>query len=328
MQQVPNTRSSLEHLSPAWFVPVMGWAGLGLAWTRAIDDLGEPARWIALACAGLASLLLLITVLASLWRLHAHPQAVRADLRHPVKHNFVSALPIAMVLLAALWLGLTQQYHFALGLLWWVGALGELSCTVWVLSRWMRLADQGATAWNALTPVIFLPLAGNLLVTLAGVPLGFTTWSAIQAGIGLMLWPVSLLMLMMRLFQAGPLPARLTPTWFIMIVPPSALALSVSLWHPGGGAVWAIWGMALISAMWALTHLKTIIAQSFGLPHWAMSFPLAAFSSATLMQAHSADGGWLSTPGLALLAVTSGVVLWLSRQTWRGLLRGDLLRPD
>ncbi len=319
---------ALEHLSFAWFVPVMGWTGLGLSWSRAIDGLGEPAHWVASACASVASGLLALVLMGTLWRAWAHRNAFIADLRHPVKHTFVSALPIAMVLLAALWIGLTHRTPWTLEVFWWVGALAELATTIWVLSRWLRPPDQGGTPLAALTPVIFLPLVGNLLVAWAGVPLGHGTWSAIQAGIGLLLWPVTLTLLMVRQFQAGPLPARMTPTWFIMIVPPSALALSISLWEPPAALLWAIWGMALLSFMWALTQAKTIIEQPFGLPHWSLSFPLTAFTSATLMQAHSADGGWLWAPGVAVLAITSAVIVWLSRMTWRGLRRGELLRPD
>lgn len=328
MQHKASGLAALEHLSFAWFVPVMGWAGLGLSWSRAIDGLGEPAYVVAAACASLASGILALVLLGTLWRAGVHRASVLADLRHPVKHTFVSALPIGMVLLAALWIGLTHRTPLALEVFWWIGAVAELATTVWVLSRWLRPADQGGTPLAALTPVIFLPLVGNLLVAWAGVPLGHGTWSALQAGIGLLMWPVALTLLMVRQFQAGPLPARMTPTWFIMIVPPSALALSISLWEPPAPVLWAIWGMALLSFMWALTQVKSIISQPFGLPHWSLNFPLTAFTSATLMQAHAPDGGWLWAPGVAVLAITSAVIVWLSRMTLRGLWRGELLRAD
>jgi tellurite resistance protein len=328
MQHQRSGWSALEHLSFAWFVPVMGWTGLGLSWSRAIDGLGEPAYVVATVCASLASGMLALVLLAMLWRAQAHSTAYFADLRHPIKHTFVAALPIGMVLLAALWIGLTHRTPLALEVFWWVGALAELATTVWVLSRWLRPADQGGTPLAALTPVIFLPLVGNLLVAWAGMPLGHGTWSAIQAGIGAMMWPMALAALVVRQFQVGPLPPRMTPTWFIMIVPPSALALSINLWEPPPAVLWAIWGMALLSFMWALTQVKSIVEQPFGMPHWSLSFPLTAFTSATLMQAHSADGGWLWAPGVAVLAITSAVIVWLSRMTLRGLWHGDLLRPE
>lgn len=323
-----RTAATLEHLSPAWFVPVMGWTGLGLSWARASAGLGEPAHVMALICALAASLILALVSLCMLWRWRAHPSAFLADIRHPVKHTFWSALPIGMVLLAALWISLTHTEHWALNAFWWVGAVGELATTVWVLSRWLRPNDAGGTPLAALTPVIFLPLVGNLLVPWAGVPLGHGVWSSIQMGVGLLMWPVALTLLIVRQFQAGGLPARMLPTWFILVVPPSALALSINLWHPPGPLLWAIWGMGLLSLMWALTQSKSIINLEFNLPHWGMSFPLAAFTSMTLMMAMRPEGEWLWAPGMVLLAIASVVILWLSRMTLRGLWRGELLRPE
>ena len=301
---------------------------MGLAWARAMNGLGEPAEIISIVCAWVASALLAVVFVVSLRRWQIYPESVHADLRHPVKHTFVSALPISMVLVSALWLVLTHESPLALEVFWGLGALGELATTIWVLSRWIKPTDQGGIPVTAITPVIFLPLVGNLLVAWAGVPFGHTIWSAMQAGLGAFLWPIGLMVLLFRVFQSGPLPPSMTPTWFILIVPPSALALSVNLWHPPGMVLWAIWGMALLSFMWALTQVKTIINQPFGLTHWGLSFPLTAFTSASLMQAQSADGDWLWAPSLVLLAVTSVVVLWLSRQTWRSLWRGEMLRPE
>jgi tellurite resistance protein len=57
-----------------------------------------------------------------------------------------------------------------------------------------------------------------------------------------------------------------------------------------------------------------------------MSFPLAAFTALTL---RLADGGgpW-ALAGLALLALSSLVVMGLALATWRGLRDGSLLGPE
>ena len=325
-----NTRLTalVEHLSPAWFVPVMGWIGLGLSWARASHGLGEPAHLISLWCAIAASVLLGLISLCMVWRWIHHPQAVLADIRHPIKHTFWSALPIGMVLLAALWIGLEHTDHWAMKVFWWIGALGEMATTFWLLARWLRPVDAGGTPLTSLTPIIFLPLIGNVLVPWAGVPLGHATWSSLQMGIGVFLWPVALTLLLVRQFQVGPLPARMSPTWFILVVPPSAVALSLNLFDPPMTLLWAVWGIGLISLMCALTQSRAIINLSFGMTHWGMSFPLAAFTSMTLMMAQQPEGDGLWMPGMALLAITSVVMLWLSRMTWRGLWRGELLRPE
>ena len=71
---------ALEHLAPAWFVPAMGWAGLGLSWTRASHGLGEPAHLVSLLCAIVASIILAWVSLCMVWRWRTHPQALIAEI--------------------------------------------------------------------------------------------------------------------------------------------------------------------------------------------------------------------------------------------------------
>jgi tellurite resistance protein len=317
--------ADIVHVSPAWFVPVMGWTGLGLTWLRAADILGNTALVFSWICAGVGSLMAISLVWINLWRALKHPVAFMADIRHPMKFTFWSALPIAMVLLAALYLSLTRRTHLFMEIVWWLGAWGEWACLIWVLARWSQAPHTGL---SVITPVVFLPLVGHALVPWAGVPLEHATYSAVQLGIGLFMWPVGLVLLLLRLLMLGPLPARLTPTWFILMVPPSALALSLNLWQPPEILLWGFWGMGLMSLMWALTHLKIIVKLDFDLPHWGMSFPLAAFTSLSLMMSQKAEGPWLQTPALILLAITNGVMVWLSWMTLRGVWGGQLLRPE
>jgi tellurite resistance protein len=264
-------------------------------------------------------------ILISLWRARLYPVAFMTEVRHPVQSSFWSALPIAMVLQAALYLALIQSANLFLEGLWWLGALAEWACLIWLLARWTQSGQNPGL--SAITPVVFLPLVGHALVPWAGVPLGHLTYSAIQLGVGLFMWPMGLGLLLLRLLTVGPLPARMTPTWFILMVPPSALALSLNLWQPPQALLWGFWGMGLTSLMWALTYTKTIARFDFDWPHWGMSFPLAAFTSMSLMMSHQPSGLWLQTPAMIMLAITNGVMLWLSWMTWRGLLGGELLRP-
>jgi tellurite resistance protein len=319
--------AQIEHVVPAWFVPVMGWTGLGLTWLRAAEILGDAALTFSWVCAVVASLMGIKLVLVHLWRARKYPVAFVADVRHPIKFTFWSALPISMVLLAALYLALTHSSSLFLEGLWWLGAMGEWACLIWLLARWTQ-PNAHQVGLSAITPVIFLPLVGHVLVPWAGVPLGHLTHSAVQLGMGLFMWPLGLVLLLMRLLTVGPLPARMTPTWFILMVPPSALALSLNLWHPPESLLWGLWGMGLTSLMWALTHIKNIVKLNFDLPHWSMSFPMAAFTSMSLMMSQKSDGAWLQTPALILLAITNGVILWLSWMTLRGVWGGALLCPE
>jgi tellurite resistance protein len=86
---------------------------------------------------------------------------------------------------------------------------------------------------------------------------------------------------------------------------------------------WAFWGVALFCFLWVATQAKAIAAQPFALPHWGMSFPLAALAALTLRLAE--PGGVLAILGPILLALATLVIAALVLATLRGLRDGTLL---
>jgi tellurite resistance protein len=314
----------LKHLGPVWYATVMGLAGLALAWHAAVPVLGAGAGAAGLALGVLAALVFTALAVAGAWRWHRHPQSWVEDLQHPVRHVFIAAVPIALLLLvsAAVAAGLRGP---VLEALWWAAAIGQLSATVWVMSRWWRGAASGGLAWAGLTPALFIPIVGNVLVPLAGVPFGRVEWAAAQFGIGVLFWPVVLVLLLVRLAHQGPWPERLLPSNFILIAPPAAVGLSALRLEVPGLVVWGLWGVALFSLLWMGTLLRRIAALPFGMAHWGMSFPLAAFTALTFRLAPT---GALRLAALALLALSSLLVAALVLATVRGLRDGTLLAAE
>lgn len=327
-----RTTARLEHLTPVWFVVVMGWCGLATAWLRATDLLGDMALGLGLVAALFAALIFSLLCMACVVRLHAHPHAVQADLKHPVRHAFMATLPISLMLLATLGLslfwGTSSLLDVVLRAVWCAGSLLELAATVWVLGRWLRPQAEGGLQWATFTPVLFIPVVGNVLAPLGGVPMGLGAWATAQFGMGVLLWPVLQTLMVVRLVQAGPLPARMSPSLFIMLVPPSIIGLDLLQLDAPLALVWAVWGIGLFFLLWVLTQLDAIRSQPFGMAHWGMSFPLAAFTALTLRLAQTTDGRWLQAPATLMLAITSLVILGLSLGTWRGLRHGSLLVPE
>ena len=319
----------LEFMLPAWFAMVMGWSGLAQAWLRSTPVLGDEALGIGLVAAGFALIVFVLLCAASLVRWWAHPLAVLADVRHPVRHAFMAALPISMLLLATLGVSLFWRVSPELDALitftWWTGSVLELAATVWVLSRWLKAKEDGGLQWTTLTPVMFIPIVGNVLAPLAGVPLGAVAWATAQMAVGLMLWPMLVALLFVRMAQAGPLPPKMAPTWFVTVAPPSVLGLSLMQLGTSELLVWGMWGVALFFFLLCCTQLAVLRTQAFGMPHWGMSFPLAAFSALSLRVSQLESGTWLQMPAIVLLALTSLVILGLSLGTWRGLRHGHLL---
>ena len=317
-------RAPLKHLAPGWYAMVMGLAGLSLAWFAAVPVFGDGAAAGAIVIAALAATVFVVLAVASAVRLQRHPEAWAEDLRHPVRHVFVATMPIALMLLATCALAAGLQGLWIEGL-WWLGALAQLTVTLWVLSRWWRSGPAAGQLWSGLTPALFIPIVGNVLVPLAGVPLGRLEWSAAQFGVGALFWPVVQVLLLVRIAQQGLWPERLLPTTFIFIAPPAVVGLSLLRFGAPPLVIWALWGVALFSLLWVLPLARRIATQPFGIPHWGMSFPLAALTALTLRLAPS---GPLATAGIALLAASSLVIAGLLLATLRGLRDGSLLAPE
>ncbi len=312
----------LKFLFPSWFAVVMGLAGLALAWHRAVPLMGPTATVAANAIGALAAGVLVVLAGATFLRLQRYPEAWAEDLKHPLRHVFMAAIPVSVILLAtvAVAAGLRGVVVEAL---WWLGATGQLWVTLWVMARWWR-APNGLP-WASVTPALFVPVVGNVLVPLAGVSLGRPEWAAAQFGIGVFFWLVVSALLVVRLAVQGMWPERLLPASFILVAPPAVVGTAALQFGAPVGVGWGLWGVAVFSLLWVLPLLRRIAEQPIGLTHWAMTFPLAALTSLTLRL--GVDGS-LAMVGVALLALTSLLVAALLVATVRGLRDGRLLAPE
>lgn len=323
---MPPAASPLKHLVPGWYAVVMGLAGLALAWHRARPLMGDTAGGIALVLAVLAAAVFAALAVATLLRARRHPEAWAEDRRHPVRHTFIATLPVAVILLATAAVALFGPGAPARWL-WGTGAAGQLFVTGWVLARWWRGNAAGGLGWATVTPALIVPVVGNVLVPLAGVPLGLAEWSAAQFGVGLLFWPLVLALLLVRLGVQGLWPERLLPSTAILIAPPAVVGLSALQLGAPPLVGWMLWGMALFCAAWVATLARRIAALPFGVAHWGLSFPLAALAALTLQLATPGQG-LLAVLGPVLLALASLVILALSLATLRGLRDGSLLAPE
>lgn len=323
-----HAHTPLRHLMPGWYAVVMGLCGLALAWHRAVGSLGPWAEALALLIYGLAALVFAVLAAATVARGLLHADAWAEDRVHPVRHTFIAALPIAIILLATVGVGLLGRSVW-LEWLWWLGCVSQLLVTWWVLARWWRSTSATPSAgfgWATATPPLFIPIVGNVLAPLAGVTLGHVEWSAAQFGVGLLFWPVVLVLLIARLAVRGMWPDRLLPTTFIVVAPPAVVGAGLLQFGAPMPAVWAVWGMAMFCVLWAASLLPRIAALPFGLPHWGMSFPMAAFAALTLRLGD--DVAWARGLGLLLLLLSTLLIVTLFVATVIGLVRGTLLVPE
>ncbi|MGQ9724517.1 MAG: SLAC1 anion channel family protein [Tepidimonas sp.] len=325
------TSTPLKYLHPGWFSIVMGLAGWALAWHAADGVLGEWATAVALTLGAVAAGVFITLLLGSVARWQRYPQAVAEDLHHPVRYAFVAAIPVSALLLAT-WLqamGLAVPLAHAL---WWVGSLGQLGVTVWALGRWLAPtvahAPDAQSLWNSVTPVLYIPVVGNVFAPLAGIGFGHPVWSAVHMGIGAFFWPVVFTLLVARRLAHGPIPPRLHPTWFISLAPAAVVGLCTLRYQLPPLLTAAIWGVGLFILLWVATQAKRFFSQPFGLPFWAVTFPLAAFTVLSFRLSHALALPALQITALLLLALGSVVMAALLLATVKGLRQGTLLAPE
>ena len=325
MTCMPQRPDALKYLAPNWFAMVMGLCGLSLAWGRATPLLGDMAGAGALLLAGAAALVFLALAVLSWMRWQHYPEALAGDLKHPVRHAFIATIPVSIILLASCGVSLLGSNAW-LAALWWVGSLAQFGVTLWVLVRWLNADKTKGPGWPAVTPVLFIPVVGNVLAPLAGVALGAQAWSAAQFGLGVLLWPVLMALILARIATQGLWPERMLPITFISIAPPAVIGSA--LLQLGGPATlaWMCWGIALFFLLWSGTLLRRMLAQPFSIAFWSLGFPLAAFATLSLRLAM--QHGAVQTLALIALALASLVIVVLGIATWKGWREGSLLQPE
>lgn len=316
---------ALQHLSFNWFAIVMSVAGLALAWLRAVPLLGEMAGAAALVLALLAALAFVLLALFSWIRWQAQPAAVAAELAHPARHAFLGAVPVSLLLLATAGVSLLGSNAW-LAVLWWIGSLLQWAVTIWVLGRWLRPDRTRGLDWPVLTPVLFIPVVGNVLAPLAGGALGAGPWAAAQFGVGVLLWPLVLALLLVRIATQGLWPAPMLPATFISVTPPALIGSGVLQLGGSPTLAWMCWGVALLFLLWSGSLGRRILAQPFAIGFWAIGFPLAAFAALTLRLATAVPA--VQPLAMVTLALATLAVLLLALSSWKGWQQGSLLGPD
>jgi len=312
----------LEHFPASFFAMVMGLAGLTIGWEKAEAVVGRDFPFVPWL---IGATTLLFTGLAATYlaKVVLHPTAVRAELRHPVRINFMPTMAISLLLLSIVYLHTAPD---ASRWLWITGATLQLGFTLFVVNAWMHHEHFQVLHMN---PAWFIPAVGNVLVPVAGVPLGYETISWFYFSIGILLWPVLLTIVFNRVLFHQPLPEKLMPTLFILVAPP-AVGFIAYVRLTGGVDVFAqiLYFAALFLTLLLFTQVTRFLKLRFYLSWWAYSFPLAAIAIASMVMAErSGEAGFLYL-GFGLLTLLSGIVVLLLIQTARAVRARGICIPE
>lgn len=318
------TTSRLAQVPVTLFSVVMGLAGLSLAWRRAAHVWDVP-EVVGESLFVLASAVFVLIAAAYVAKWVRHPDAVRAELRHPVKMSFVPTVTISLLLLGTAGQDLVEDLATVL---WWVGATGHLALTVVVLSAWFGRPD---ITLSQVTPAWFIPIVGNVVTPLAAPALGSVDLAWFSFSVGLIFWLGLLPLLLHRiLLHEVPLPDKLLPTLAIFIAPPAVAmlswqALTGETLDPVSRILHSVAVMFTLLLVAQVARLRTI---PFAVPYWAYSFPLAAVATASIVMAAALESTLYDALAVFLLGLTTLVVAVVGALTLRALARGSLFVPE
>jgi tellurite resistance protein len=292
------------------FGAVMGLAGLGLAARSAAPVLAGSVRapahftepWILLALLAFAWLLP-----AYLWKLVKSPRAVREEFTDPVRMGFCATLPVGVTLLAG---GLAPYLPAIASVFCIAGAALLLAMQAWGL--WRLLAGGVELAHvNASWFVLFI---GGIVVPGPALALGHEGLARFCFGVSASLTPLVACLLLVRAVVVPPLPATLRPTWFILLVPPTLVYANGSALFRDFAFLENLYPFALVLAAALLAYARESARWPFGVPWWAMTFPLDALAYAAAHYAGSHAGPlWMWLCAATLLLAAAAVLLVLVR---------------
>lgn len=306
----------LARFPVTFFTMVMGLSGLTLALAMGERVLGWTT---VMSTAAYMLTVVVFTAIAVVYLTKGlrHPRAVKAEWDHPVSLAFFPAISISLLLLAAATLDWSREVATVI---WLIGVALQFVLTLAVISGWIgaRSFEHGH-----LTPAWFVPAVGNVIAPIAGAPLGFVEISWFFLSIGLLFWIVLLAMVVNRLVFHDPLPERLQPTLVIMIAPPAVACLGWVALNPQGGVMDRIFmNVALFFLAVVLVQVPRLMRLEFSLSFWALSFPLAGLTTATLGYGAKMDSAFHTGLGLCLLVALVVVMIGLVVRTAYALMRG------
>jgi len=252
------------------------------------------------------------------------PAQVAGEWHHPVRLAFFPAANISLLLLAVL----LEDVLPALSLtLWSIGAVAQAILTLVIVSAWISHRAFGPVM---MSPAWFIPAVANVIVPLGGAHFGYAAVSWYFFSVGLLFWLVLLTIVFNRLIFHDPLPGKLRPTLVILIAPPSVGFLSWTALN--GGQIDAFAHILLnigvfFTALVAL-QVPSLLRLPFAMSFWALSFPLAALTTALLRYAALTQSQPHRIAGLVLLVVLVFTILALGLRTFRAAMAREICQPE
>jgi C4-dicarboxylate transporter/malic acid transport protein len=359
LRDLESPRQALANITPNWYASVMG-TGIVAVAAASLPLQFDGLRPFATMVWALAAVLLIGLTVATAAHWHRHPAVARGHLRHPVMGFFYGAPPMAMMTVGAgtlllgsdvLGLPVALAVDWALWILGTVtGLIGAVVVPYLMLSRHRVTARSAFGGWlmPVVPPMVSASTGALLIPHLPDGDLRAAMLIACYAmfAASLIASAVVIAVICRRLFAGDVGPARMVPTWWIVLGPLGQSITAANLL--GGVAHFAlpastasalhtfgiIYGITTlgIALLWAaMAGAITIRTAREGLPFsltwWSFTFPIG--TCVTGITALSVSTGSWELAAAAVLSYLCLVAAWtvVAVRTAHGSIRGYLFLP-
>ncbi|MFI8569101.1 TDT family transporter [Rhodococcus sp. NPDC078407] len=356
-------RRTFEHITPNWFAAVMGTGIVATAAaTLPVQLPGLHVFAVAVWVIAATALVVIGGAFARHWM--SHRDRAVAYARHPVMVQFYGALPMAMLtvgagagLLGSDLLG-SAAAAALFAALWIAGTIAGLLASVVVPYRMITAADHTDTAalpaWlmPVVPPMVSASTGALLLPHLPDGQWRLALLCACYAmfGLSLIVGMITMTLIYGRLLHGGLPPVDATPTVWITLGligqsitaanllgtdasmvftgAQSSIAVGLHVFGIGYGLIMGGFGVLMFTLATALTVHAVRRNMGFSLTWWSFTFPVGTCVTGAAALGRALDFGALQALAVALYVLLLTAWMTVATRTVRGVLRGNLLRPN
>lgn len=301
----------IKNFSISFTAIVLGLIGLTLSLQKAEVILKLP---VSIYGYFLVFTLVIFAVIAIIYliRTFKYFQEVKKEFFHPIKINFFPIIAKIFLILSIIYLSI--NVNFALDF-WIIGVALQFFFSIVILSIWIRKSDF---EFKHLSPAWFIPIVGNVMIPIAGVPLGFLELSWFFFSIGIVMWLTLFIIVFNRLIFHDPVPDKLLPTFFILFAPPAiAFIAYLKLTESLDPFAKILYYIALFLMILIFTQFRMFAKIKFYLSWWAYSFPMAAITIATMLMYHQSGFEVFKYLSWILLVILFLIIVYLIFKTFK-----------
>ncbi|NBD28018.1 SLAC1 anion channel family protein [Paenibacillus glycinis] len=316
-----TNESSLRYLSVNTYGSVMGISGLSLAWRLSHHLFGTSSlisEWIGL----MAIIIFAFLSISYMIKWVKFPQVVHSEFSNPIAGNFFGAITVGILLISSI---ILPYCRLLAQTVWILGTILTIIICYFLVSRYFMVKQDQLHA----VPAMLIPVVAILNVPVTGVLMPFAWAHELNMfcfAVGSIAAFIFLTIIVSRLLHQEPMTTAMNPSLLILIAPFEVgflayvnLTGTIDMF----ASILFYFGLFLFTILFFKASNKSI---PFSTTWWALSFPLAVLSNASLKYAAYVNSWPLKGIAAIILVLVTVVITVLFIRTMIHLISGKLLR--